>query len=212
MKRKERDMFVRIAALCCFFLVSFQFCNAQEGWENIEDRAGGTQLNNIQVKEGIYRTFEEFKTNSPSITEEFQLRDKQLFLIDTGITWVQVNENKIWGCFKNGKIYVSKDEGLWRCLNVGRLLHFAMIKIQRYMNPNPMYGVTMQEQQVIKQYFLDTETAEVFGLNNRNFSPYAAEEPDIKTFKSNNKNKVAQTILMLKAYKELNPLIINPNE
>ncbi len=210
MKRKEIDMFARIAALCCVFLVSLQFGFAQEGWENAEDRAGGAQLNNIQLQEGIYRTFDEFKTNSPSITVEFEIRAKHLFLKDTGSTWVRVNENKIWGCFKNGKIYVSKDEGVWRCVNVGRLLQFATVKIQRYVYPNFMYGSNVHEQQITKQYFLDTETAQVFDLNHRNLAPYAAQEPNLKHFKS--KNKMAQTILMLKAYNELNPLILNSNE
>tara|TARA_B110000046_G_scaffold35749_1_gene38989 strand:+ start:6580 stop:6777 length:198 start_codon:yes stop_codon:yes gene_type:complete len=65
---------------------------------------------------------------------------------------------------------------------------------------------------VTRQYFLDTETAEIFVLNNRNFAPYVAQEPDLKKFKSKNKNKVANTILLLKAYNELNPLMIKPYE
>ncbi|MFT6167445.1 MAG: hypothetical protein ACJASF_002144 [Vicingaceae bacterium] len=196
--------------------MSWQSMLAQEGWENVEDRVGQTQFNNIELKEGIYRTFEEFKSNTPFITEEFELRTKYLFLKDTGNKWVQVNEGRIWGCFKDGKIYISKDEGLWRCINIGRLLQFATIKIERYVDPNLNLSIggagTMQEKSITKQYFLDTELGEVFTLNSRNFAPYAAQEPDLKTFKSKNKNKVAQTILLLKAYNELNPLKLKPNE
>ena len=208
-------MLVRILSLSFVLFMSCQSMLAQEGWEDVEDRVGQTQWNNMELKEGIYRTFEEFKSNSPSIIGEFELRTKYLLLKDTGNAWVQVNEDRIWGCFKDGKIYISKDEGLWRCINVGRLLQFATIKIERYFDPNPSsFGGagTMREQSVTKQYFLDTETGEVFILNSRNFAPYADQEPSLKDFKPKSKNKVAQTILLLKAYNELNPLKLNTNE
>lgn len=205
-----------ILKLSFTFLVLFSVhtATAQEGWEHIEDRQGQAKSDITSLKEGIYRTFEEFKTNSPSIVEWFELRSEQIFVKDTGSAWIRINDSKIWGCVKNGKIYISKDEGLWRCLNVGSLLHFATVKVQRYYNADPlMYGATVQERLVTKQYCLDTESGIVFILNSKNFEPYANQEPDLKKFKTKNKKKqMANTILLLQAYNELNPLKLNVNE
>ncbi|MFT6947275.1 MAG: hypothetical protein ACJARP_001699 [Vicingaceae bacterium] len=186
---------------------------AQEGWEDVEDQQDQLYFSVLELKDGIYRTFDEFKTNSPSITTDFELRRKHLYLRDTDTTWLEVNEEKIWGCYKDGKIYVAQDGGIWKCVSIGRLLQFGTVQIRQIVNTNQMYGVSTQEVEIVKQYFIDTETGEIQELNSRNLAPYVDQEIELKNYKAKNKaNKLAQTILLLKAYNELNPLKIIQNE
>jgi hypothetical protein len=195
------------------FLFVSQDLSAQEGWEDVEDQQDQFYFSVLELKDGIYRTFDEFKTNCPSITTDFELRRKHLHLRDTDTTWLEVNEEKIWGCYKDGKIYVAQDGGIWKCVSIGRLLQFGTVQIRQIVNTNQLYGVSAQEVEIVKQYFIDTETGEIQEFNSRNLAPYVDQEIELKNYKAKNKaNKLAQTILLLKAYNELNPLKIIQNE
>lgn len=206
-------LLIRILFLCCVVFVSFENVCAQEGWEDVEDQQDQLYSSVLEMEDGIYRTFDEFKTNSPSITKDFEFRRKHLHLRDTDTTWLEVNEEKIWGCHRDGKIYVAQDGGIWKCFSICRLQQLGTVKIRQIVNTNQMYGVSNQEVEILKQYFIDTETGEVQELNSRNLAPYVDQEIELKNYKAKNKaNKLAQTILLSKAYNELNPLKIIQNE
>ena len=206
-------LLIRILFLCCVVFVSFENVCAQEGWEDVEDQKDQLYSSVLDLKDGIYRTFDEFKTNSPFNTTDFEIRRKNLYVEDTNTTWLQVNEEKIWGCYNEGKIYVAQDGGIWKDVSIGRLLQFATVQIRQMLNTSQMYGVSNKEVEILKQYFIDTETGEVQELNSRNLAPYVDQEIELKNYKAKNKaNKLAQTILLSKAYNELNPLKIIQNE
>jgi len=206
-------LLVRILFFCCIVFVSFENVCAQEGWEDVEDQKDQLYSSVLDLKDGIYRTFDEFKTNSPFNTTDFEIRRKNLYVEDTNTTWLQVNEEKIWGCYNEGKIYVAQDGGIWKDVSIGRLLQFATVQIRQMLNTSQMYGVSNKEVEILKQYFIDTETGEVQELNSRNLASYVEQEIELKNYKAKNKaNKLAQTILLLKSYNELNPLKIRQNE
>lgn len=199
----------RLFLFIVFFGSTSLTINAQEGWEDIQDRE--SYLSVSELTEGIYKTFKEFKSNSPSITTDFELRRQNLFFKDTSNTWLPINENNIWGCVKGGNIYIAKGDGVWKCLDVGRLLQFGTKHLKTVMMQDPMNGSQMVE--VIKQYFLDTETNQIYLLNSRNIKLYVEHEPDLNNYKMDRKlTKEVQTVLYLKAFNELNPLKIKPNE
>ncbi len=65
-------------------------------------------LNAISHRKGIYKTFEEFKYNNPSITENYVFEKNKLWLTDANARKVKkVNRKDIWGFCDGAKTFVS---------------------------------------------------------------------------------------------------------
>ncbi|WP_127123248.1 hypothetical protein [Chryseotalea sanaruensis] len=75
-------------------------------------------------KKGVYKTFEEFKYNDPSIVEDFTFDKNQLWLTDskTGKN-SKIKKNEVWGFSDGARIFVR-----WRKYNeiveMGRYCYF----------------------------------------------------------------------------------------
>jgi hypothetical protein len=81
-------------------------------------------LNAKKYNEGIYRTFEEFKYNRPSIVDHYSFDKKNLWLIDPKSgTQKKIRRKEVWGFCDGSKVYVS-----WRkydeMLEQGRYCYF----------------------------------------------------------------------------------------
>jgi hypothetical protein len=68
-------------------------------------------LNYSTYKKGIYKTFEEFKYNRPSITDNFIFDGKRLYITDkaTGRT-KKVRKGEVWGLSNGSRIFVRHNK------------------------------------------------------------------------------------------------------
>lgn len=196
-----------ILTVVILLIINYQTI-AQEGW--VEESNSSSKL---ELTEGIYRTFEEFKNNTPGIVGEMELRSERLFAKDSSNEWIQIDADKVWACFVESKFYIAFEGRFWKSLNTGSLLHFAAIDYRTVVQANPMFGATASQEPVSVQLFLDTETGELMKLNYNNLKPYIEREPSLVDYvKKNRKSKSKQIILLLKAYNELNPLQLKTDE
>ncbi|MBL4708806.1 MAG: hypothetical protein JKY48_10260 [Flavobacteriales bacterium] len=195
--------------LLLIFLLSVVISSyAQEGWDDESDYSPA-----IELKQGIYFTFEEFKKDAPSITTEIEIREESLFTKDSINKWIEVDADKVWGCFLGSKLYISYEARFWKSLNMGSLMHFAVIDYKTVVQGDLMYGATVSQEPVSLQMFLDTKTGKLMKLNYRHLKPYIENEPSLVKYITKNKiNKSKQTVLLLKAYNELHPVKLQSNE
>ncbi len=95
-----RGLFVVIFACICIESI------AQLGNDSI-NRKEEYIINTDSYRQGIYKTFEEFKYNSPSMVEEFTFDGKHLWLIDKNTGKLKkVNKSKVWGFSDGTRLFI----------------------------------------------------------------------------------------------------------
>lgn len=141
-------------------------------------------VNDLEYKEGIYLSFEEFKTNSPSLTCDFYFSTKkngvnfELILTDT-VVGKKFLKEKIWGVCTGEVIYVNtsnyqNSKGFTRLGEIGRYCVFKdQVSINR-KNDGSLGGMALVGGLVggvIGHTIvgsIPTETALVLNMNNGN--------------------------------------------
>ncbi len=132
--------------------------------------------NEIKPKKGIYKTFDEFKNNSPSILNEYRLvvrtpyeqakllaKGNILKIIDA--TGNERRIRKIWGFFDGDAIFIYYPDSFNKLINNGRYRYFihyfyyenfsaTMVLTPYYMNST--------------EYVLDSETGEIYTTKKKN--------------------------------------------
>lgn len=77
--------------------------------ERIEDHPANHEyvIYSTVFKKGIYRTFDEFKFNNPSIVDEFNVSNKRVSILDikTG-KYKKIKNRNVWGFCDGEKIFV----------------------------------------------------------------------------------------------------------
>lgn len=64
-------------------------------------------INTTSYKIGVYKTFEEFKYNSPSIVENYTFEKKRLWLTDKTGKKIKVRKKEVWGFSDGSRVFVS---------------------------------------------------------------------------------------------------------
>jgi hypothetical protein len=106
---------VRIAAF--FFIVVctqnlyFTHSFAQSASDSSVSR-GAYILNMPLYRDGVYKTFEEFKYNRPSITDHYEIGKKTIWITDTDGKHRKLKRDEVWGYSSGSRIFVK-----WRKFN-----------------------------------------------------------------------------------------------
>lgn len=144
---------------------------------------GTDYFGGMDLREGIYMEFQEFRDDHPSVPLE-RVRDAQGSPVNdlrrtTGkLTWQpdtgaarSIDLARIWGFCQNDVVYVGTGNGFYRIGLMGALSHLVVEETYRdwdpYMYGYPMGGVTRT---VLVQQLLD--------MSNGNFLPFNASGMD----------------------------------
>jgi len=145
-------------------------------WPAIGPAQDGTDyFGGMDLHEGIYRDFQSFRDNRPSVPLE-QLRDDQglpvtdLRRVSTKLSWQpdsgaaeKVDLRTIWGFCQNDVVYIGTSNGFYRIGLMGSLSHMVVEQTYRDWDPymygypygSPYGGVTRT---VLVQQLLDMAT------------------------------------------------------
>src|SRR5205809_961604 len=97
---------VHIRILFIFFLFGFYEISAQSA-DSVKGK--GYIINTRIYHRGVYKTFQEFKLNTPSISNDFSFDGKHLWLVDKNSGQKKKADDKeIWGFCDGSKIYVLR--------------------------------------------------------------------------------------------------------
>jgi len=159
-------------------------------------------------KDGIYRSFEEFKLNNPSIQAEIRGRGSELQVwSDSSQKMIEVAPQKVWGYAQSGNIYIAVDEAFWKVIKIGSLAQFSAIVVSRFTTTDPFGFPVENYTKSMKSMFLDMNEGKIYELNAQNLEPFLKNEPMLyEQFEKKRRVKDKDLILMLNAYNELNPV------
>jgi len=86
------------------FIALFVFASRVAAQNNEQDI-----LTAVQKANGIYRTYQEFRTNSPSLTGKFKITRKKISLLDNQSGTYESIKEPVWGACLNDTIYYFQD-------------------------------------------------------------------------------------------------------
>ena len=130
----------------------------------------------MDLREGVYRNFRDFRLNTPSIPQA-RLRDDQGLPVrdirqvlsklhyqpDSGGVQV-LRMDRIWGFCHNDVVYVAAGNGFYRIGLMGGIAH--MVYEQNYVDWDPyLYGYGTVTRTVLLQQIIDMETGAVLPFN-----------------------------------------------
>lgn len=172
----------------------------------------------FDFKEGIYRTFEEFRNNAPyfeakkitnkqghNVADLYQSENKLYYPADSG-SYELIDDTKIWGYCHRDAVHVRMSGGFDRIVVIGALCHF-MGTITYYTNdPFTYYG--NQRQTVPQQYVLDMESGGIYEFTTENMSALLDRDPVLlEQFEDlPKKQKKNSLFLFLRRYNERHAL------
>ncbi len=88
-------------------LASFHGTLAQSTFDSLENKDSYI-INTTAYNKGIYKTFEEFKYNKPSIVDNYTFDGKHLWLTDQGAQKLKkIKKKEIWGFSDGARVYIS---------------------------------------------------------------------------------------------------------
>jgi hypothetical protein len=184
--------------------------------------------------DGIYRTFEEFERNDPSIKEKLITSNEPILLhpikeifsnpINNTVT-IEIIEYKdnlgnihilkrkeVWGYCSNGVIYVKFNSNFHRILKIGSIIFFIEL---RYTSPRlfPDPFISNPSHYTIKSYeysyMIDCKTGKILKYNLKNFLALLFDDKDLykkfMTIPSDRKRK-KQMFNYLNKFNERNPV------
>jgi hypothetical protein len=140
--------------------------------------------NDFVFNDGIYKTFQEFKDDNPSITK-FTVK-KPMPLADPNYTVLNYACNdsskartncemkNCWGYCYHGDVYISHlyNSYFFKLMVIGSVCHFAGLSVTGTLNPMNDISVGFGMDNKYQQYFLNFETGEVLPFNYKNFSNF----------------------------------------
>lgn len=182
-----------------------------------------TYRGGMDLRDGVYMKFQDFRTNSPSIPIG-KLRDEQGLPVqdirialsklywqpDTGARQA-VNQNKLWGFCQNDVIYVAAGNGFYRIGLMGSLAH--MIYEVSYRDWDPYmysYGGTMTRTAVEHQ-LVDMETGAFLPFNASGLDQALQHDTvlseEFRALPKKQRNSDEALFRFLKMYNDRHPLL-----
>ena len=143
----------------------------------------------FKFRDGVYLTFDDFKSNCPSINKN-ELYDEfgqNLTDIESDIVWytlandslIPVSQDTIWGFSNRGKIFLRNQDFFDRLVVIGTLCH--IIHREEFFDyNNAMYnGFTYApvRREIQTEFFLDMRTGDKLEFNTENLSDYINDDP-----------------------------------
>lgn len=161
------------------FIISFVFASpifAQSSEPDI--------LTTTKKVNGIYKTFKEFRTNSPSITGEIKVTQKKVKLLNSQTGKYEVYKGEKWGACVNDSVYFFQER-----LEVRNKPHFYKFKfLGRYcfFEDYGMYTIVPGVASPLHPYDFE------FVLNINNGKPYKLDKKTMRTILSKDPELLAE--------------------
>ena len=177
---------------------------------------------NYRFVDGIYRSFEEFKKNDPSIDEKAIIADnpevqflignfakveKIAFLDSTG-QLQKLKRDEVWGYCSKGAVYIMVNNNFHRIVKIGSIMHFAESHNKFfYSRQMPVSGINKPNKYI--QYMIDFNTGELMKFKLENFLILLKHDEELyeqfNSFKSNSQKK-KMMFLYLNKFNQRNPI------
>lgn len=185
---------------------------------------GAEYVGSQELRAGIYRDFQAFRGNRPSVPLE-RLRDGQGLAVsdirrassklywqpDSGDQEV-IDLDSMWGFCQNGVVYIGTSNGFYRIGLIGSLAHLVVEQTYRdwdpYMYGYPSGGVTRT---VLVQQLLDMTTGEFLPFNASGVDKALLHDPvlseEFRALPKKQRNSDEALFRFLRMYNERNPLL-----
>jgi hypothetical protein len=156
-------------------------------------------------KEGVYMTFAEFRTNSPSVKGEIKVSENGNWfrVLDTSNGKYEKMKSKAWGACVNDTVYIYLPEThgpqsphIYPLQILGRYCYFE----ESGMAVHNLGAVTSQGT-ITAQYILNINNGQVYKLSNRLMEEILQKDPELqKEFKA----RKSQDIPFMEYIRKLN--------
>jgi hypothetical protein len=163
---------------------------------------------------GVYMSLDEFLENDPSYQRSLSKRGSELLIRgDSASEMIVVDPSKVWGYSQGGNVYLSFEDAFWRIINIGSLCHFTAVIVTSFQTIDAFGFPTMQYSKSMEHLFLDTDSGEIYALEEKQLKPFLSKDPILlKKFESKKRKKTVDLINALKAYNEIHTLEFPINE
>ena len=177
----------------------------------------------MDLREGVYRNFRDFRLNTPAIPQ-VRLRDDQGLPVrdirqvlsklhyqpDSGGVQV-LRMDRIWGFCHNDVVYVAAGNGFYRIGLMGGIAH--MVYEQNYVDWDPyLYGYGTVTRTMLLQQIIDMETGAVLPFNASGLhtameiDPALQEEFDLLPKKKRNSDEAL--FRFLRMFNDRHPMLL----
>lgn len=176
----------------------------------------------MDLRDGLYRSFREFRLNAPGVPME-RLRDEQGLAVrdlrkvmsrlywqpDSG-TREAIRPDRMWGFCQNDVIYVSAGNGFYRIGLMGSIAHLVVEVSYRdwdpYMQPFPITRTALVHQ------LLDMRTGAFLPFTSGGMAQALQGDPvlleEFMALSPRERNKEAALFRFLHLHNERNPLLL----
>jgi hypothetical protein len=179
---------------------------------------------NINLKEGIYLTYEDFRKNNPIVKEEIEttVNKEQLDFFgkvvdQLKISYVRngtknlVEAKNCWGFYQNKTLYVNYRETFYRVPVFGSICYLvALVEVPVYFpGPyGPTYGTTTARTKEVREFIINFYDGVVEELNFEKVEKLLSRDETLyKEFMAlKRKKKKEQISRFIKKYNELHPV------
>lgn len=212
-----------MTTLMRYFITTIVLLFAVIGCKNLfaqQDSVKYTQ--GFKFHDGIYKTFEDFKNNNPSIKERavisenpeaqfllgnFATMEKISFYDSNGISH-KLKRTEVWGYCSNGAIYVMLNNNFHRIFKIGRIIHLTEShNTLLYSNSAPVSSINKPVRLI--QYLIDYRTGEILSYTLDNFLLLLKADEQLYdefTLIKRKSRKQEQMFIYLNKFNERNPI------
>ena len=180
----------------------------------------------FEFSEGVYLTYEEFKSNNPSATK-FRVEVSNSVRRDdikngASIKWVEYKDKKgyqivlkekdMWGLCYRKEIYVYTEKALQRIRIIGAIMLLDIVyNTENIMTSSGMGSISSTDSQYIVTKMIDFETGIFYRFNLKNFEKLLSADAELyKEFDELHDNlKKNNMISYLNKFNSRNPIYFN---
>lgn len=191
-----------------------------------QDKVGEHKV--LNLKEGIYLKFLQFKNNSPldkhqvvtdlnknelNFYSEITSRQILSYVDDSGSVQ-KINPKSAWGYSRNNQVYINVENQFYRIPVLGSISHFiATVTVFSTPYFDPVYLNTMPAttRDDLRQFMLDFETGKILDYNMKNFESLLSRDEQLflefsALKKREKKNKM---FIFIRKFNERHPLVFD---
>lgn len=197
-----------LGSLCLILLCLSVYAQeySREGWIMYE--------RGFEFNKGIYLSFEEFRNNDPSIRQEFEKRNGEMYVKNDSLNKWQPLRKQNWGYSNGRNIFVRAYNGYTRVGMIGELSHLV---ITSSVTPGASIalssaggvGIGMGSGTAATQEFLlDFQTGKFIEFTRKNFEALLKHRDPLmyEQYKKRKGKKKEKMHLYLNAYNDAHPI------
>jgi len=170
-------------------------------------------LTTTKKVDGVYRTFKEFRTNSPSIVGQFKITRKEISLLNTQTGEYQVIEEPVWGACLNDSIYYFQEHPV-----TSRRLKFYKLKfLGRYcffedkgVSISPISGAGYVEIPHEFEFVVNINNGRSYELDKKMMRLILSKDPELLAAFENESSKYKVSEKYIMKFNERNRQDIKP--